>query len=228
VQGVCDIYAQAQELAKNGERVLCNDELTGVQALERLAPGLPLAPGHVQRQEFEYLRHGTLSLIASRDVVTGKVIAPSIGQTRNEQDYAAHIRGVIATDPAARQWHFVVDNLNIHQSESLVRLVAKLSGIEESELGEKGKGGILQNMSSRQAFLTESEHKVVFHYTPKHASWLNQIEIWFSILTRKLLKRASFKSLEELAERLVQFIGYYNHTMAKPFAWTYKGRVLCA
>jgi transposase len=207
---------------------LCNDELTGIQALERLAPGLPLAPGHVQRQEFEYVRHGRLSLIASRDVVTGKVVAPSLGSTRKEEDYVAHIRGVIASDPNVKRWHFVVDNLNIHQSESLVRMVAALSGVEESELGEKGKSGILQNMSSRQAFLGQGEHKVVFHYTPKHASWLNQIEIWFSILARKLLKRASFKSLEELAERLVQFIGYYNHSMAKPFAWTYKGRVLCA
>lgn len=205
--------------------MVCNDELTGIQALERLHPGLPLAPGMVERREFEYKRHGTLSLIASRDVVSGRLLTPYLGPTRTEQDYLAHIKGVIGTDPTASRWHFVVDNLNTHQSESLVRWVAELSGVDQ-ELGEKGKWGILKSKRSRAAFLADPTHKVVFHYTPLHASWLNQIEIWLGILVRKLLKRGNFTSLVDLQEQILRFIGYYNATMAKPFAWTYKGKAL--
>lgn len=223
---MCELYEQALELAQSGERVVCNDELTGIQALERRHPGLPLAPGQVERREFEYIRHGTVALIASRDVVSGRILAPSLGPTRTEQDYLKHIKGVVGTDPKVCKWHFVVDNLNTHQSESLVRWVAEVSGVAQ-ELGEKGKTGILHNMQSRAAFLAEPTHKVVFHYTPLHASWLNQIEIWLGILARKLLKRGSFTSLLDLQEQILKFIGYYNVTMAKPFAWTYKGKALC-
>lgn len=183
--------------------------MTGIQALERKAFDLPMRPGKVQRQEFEYIRHGTQSLIASLDVVTGQVVAPHIGPTRTEIDYAQHIRQVIQTDPNAAKWHFLSDCLNTHQSESLVRLVVELEGLD-LDLGEKGKSGILHTMASRRAFLTENTHRIVFHYTPKHCSWLNQIEIWFSILMRKLLKRESFRSTDQLRERIHQFIRYFN------------------
>lgn len=209
---------------EQGERTLSTDELTGVQALERKYPGLPLAPGKVERREFEYLRHGTRSFILSRDVVTGKVLAPFCGPTRTESDFLAHLQAVIATDPQARRWHIVCDNLNTHQSESLVRWVAELSGITE-DLGIKGESGILTSMATRAAFLRQRDHKVVFHYTPKHSSWLNQIEIWLSILVRKLLTRGSFVSVEELEAKVLAFIGYYNQT-AKPFKWTYQGKAL--
>ena len=116
--------------------------------------------------------------------------------------------------------------MNTHQSESLVRWVAEVSGYQQ-ELGLKGKIGILRDQESRAAFLADPMHKVVFHYTPKHASWLNQIEIWLGILVRKLLKRGNFVSIADLQEKILQFIGYYNVTMAKPFKWTYKGKVLC-
>ena len=220
------LYLAAPRLAAQGERVMSTDELTGVQALERAHPGLPLAPGKVERREFEYIRHGTRSFIVSRDVATGAVVAPSCGPTRTEADFLAHIAGVVATDPAAR-WHFVVDNLNTHQSESLVRFVARASGLE-TELGEKGKAGILARQESRAAFLRDPSHRVVFHYTPKHSSWLNQVELWLSILVRKLLRRGSFTSVEDLQARVLDFIAYYNRTMARPFKWTCRGTALVA
>lgn len=219
------LYEQAPYLATQGERTISTDEMTGVQALERKHPGLPLAPGKVERREFEYVRHGTRALIVSRDVVTGKLVAPFCGPTRTEADFLAHLQGVINTDPEAVRWHVVCDQLNTHQSESLVRWVAEVSGIEE-DLGFKGESGILASMSSRATFLRDPSHKVVFHYTPEHSSWLNQIEIWLSILVRKLLKRGSFTSVEDLQTKVLAFIDYYNRTMAKPFKWTYQGKAL--
>jgi hypothetical protein len=206
---------------------MSTDELTGVQALESIHPGLPMAPGKVERREFEYVRHGTLSFILSRDVATGEVIAPYAGPTRTEADFAAHVRAVVATDPTATRWQFVCDNLNTHQSESLVCWVAAESDLD-IDLGEKGKSGILGSQPSRAAFLTDPTHRIVFHYTPKHCSWLNQIEIWLSILTRKLLKRGSFRSRDELKAKVLAFIEYYNRTMAKPFRWTHQGKPLVA
>ena len=200
--------------------------MTGIQALERLFPTLPTGPGLVERREFEYVRHGTQSLIANFDVATGQIVAPSIGDTRTEQDFALHIKQTINTDPDA-EWIFVTDQLNTHQSETLVRLVAEQCAIPD-DLGIKGQSGILKSMTERATFLQDSNHRIRFVYTPKHSSWLNQIEIWFSILVRRLLKRASFSSLADLRQRILDFIAYFNQTMAKPFLWTFTGRPLIA
>jgi len=223
---VNDLYQRATELARQGERIISNDELTGVQALERKHPGLPLCPGKVERREYEYIRHGTLTFIINFEVATGQVGLVSAGPTRTEQDYLNHIERTVEAEPAVSRWHFVVDNLNIHQSESLVRFVAAQSDIDETTLGIKGKAGILKSKRSRAEFLSQPDHRIVFHYTPKHASWLNQVEIWLSILVRKLLKRGSFTSIEQLKAKVLAFVEYYNRTMAKPFKWTYKGKAL--
>ncbi len=224
VSEVNTIYHQAPELAQKGE----NDEMTGVQALERKPPGLPLRAGKVERREFEYIRHGTLSFIVNFEVATGQVGFVSCGPTRTEQDYLNHIQATVAAEPDVTRWHVVVDNLNTHRSESLVRFVAAESDIDEAGLGVKGKSGILKSMKTRSEFLSNPDHRIVFHYTPKHASWMNQIEIWFSILARKLLKRGNFTSLDDLKSKVLAFIGYYNLSMARPFKWTYKGKALSA
>ena len=219
----CQLYAQAAQRAKEGERTISMDELTGVQALERKHPDLPMKPGHVLRREFEYIRHGTLSWYLNLDVATGKIIEPSWGPTRGEQDGLAHLKRVVESAPEVKRWHLMMDNLNIHQSEALVLWIAELEGIEQEALGIKGKKGILRSMASRAAFLHDPRHQVVFYYTPKHASWMNQVEIWLSILVRKLLKRGNFTSLDDLRDQSLAFIDYYNRTMAKPIKWTYAG-----
>lgn len=225
VTTLCDLYRDAPTLTQQGEHILSTDEMTGIQALERKYPTLPMKPGYVARVEFEYIRHGTQTLIANLEIATGQVVAPSIGPTRTEDDFAAHIAQTVATDPQAR-WTFITDNLNTHQSEALVKLVADLCHLPD-DLGVKEKSGILLSMASRSAFLADPTHPIRFVYTPKHSSWLNQIEMWFSILVRRVLKRSSFLSTDDLRQRLLDFIAFFNKT-AKPFKWTYAGRPLQA
>ena len=151
-------------------------------------------------------------------------MAPSLGPTRTEADFVQHVARTVATDPEA-SWVFVVDNLNIHCSESLVKLVAEACD-DSRDLGKKGRRGVLKSVASRQAFLSESSHRIRFVYLPKHSSWLNQIEVIFGVIMRKVIRRGSFTSVEDLRTKLLNFIAYFNRAFAKPFRWTYTGRPL--
>ena len=222
---ICDLYLNSTSLLDAGINVISTDEMTGIQALEHKYPDkLPL-PGQVAKIEFEYIRHGTTSLIGFFQVASGKMLAPYLNPTRGEADFCEAIRRVFETEPDKR-WVFISDGLNTHKSESLVRFVAEVCGITD-DLGIKGKSGILKNMKTREAFLHDSSHKIQFVYTPKHCSWMNQIEIWFGIITRKLLKCKSYISIEELRESILRFIEQYN-ILAHPFKWTYAGIPLTA
>jgi transposase len=226
VKTICDVYRQAPELQAAGVHLLSTDEKTSIQALEPTAPTLPLAPGLVERREFDYIRHGTLALIANFEVASGRIVTPSLGPTRTEEDFATHIAQTVADDPEA-PWIFITDQLNTHQSATLVRWVAAQCHLD-LDLGVKRKAGILKSVKTRAAFLQDPTHRIRFVYTPVHTSWLNQVEMWFSILVRRLLKRGQFTSIDDLKQQILAFIAYFNRTMAKPFKWTYAGRPLTA
>jgi hypothetical protein len=228
VAAICEIYQNVAEMSKDEIHVYSTDEKMGVQAKEHANPKQTLKAGQVERVDPEYIRHGTTGIIASRNVATGEIANPLIQPERKEDDFVRHISGVFDINPKDKHI-FITDNLNTHMSESLVRFVAGLEGIDGSTLGIKGKTGILKSMESRAEFLMDRKHKIAFAYTPKHCSWLNQIECWFSILTRRLLnKRASFRSIEELEIKIRDFIDFYNHFLKKPFKWNYKGKLLKA
>ncbi len=227
VETVCDTYRAAPALERTqNTHTVCVDEMTGIQALERTAPTKLMIAGKPARIEFEYERHGTLTLIGNFQVTTGELIAPTLGPTRTEADFASHIAQTMATDPGA-SWVFVADNLNIHCSETLVQVVAKECEITTT-LGKKGVCGVLKSVASRQAFLSEPSHRIRFVYTPKHSSWLNQIEVVLGVIMRKVIRRGSFTSVKDLRDKLLSFIAYFNRVFAHPFRWTYTGRPLMA
>lgn len=220
IETICGIYLQAAELAECGTEVYSTDEMTGIQALERKYPDKPVRPGSPALHEFEYIRHGTISLITFLRVADGRIQSPYLNSTRNEEDFCNAVRQLIAKD-ADKSCIFICDGLNTHKSEGLVKLVAQECSIT-ADLGIKGKKGILESMKSRETFLMDESHRIRFIYTPKHSSWVNQIEIWFGIINRKLLKKGSYKSVEEMAQSILNFIKQYNLT-AKAFNWKYAG-----
>jgi transposase len=225
VKAVCDTYLAAPERERtDGTHTVCVDEMTGLQALERIAPDKAMIAGKCQLIEFEYERHGTLCLIGNLVVTTGELLRPTLGPTRTEADFASHIEQTVATDPGG-SWVFVADNLNIHCSASLVKLVAEACEVP-TDLGKKGVRGVLKSVASRHAFLSDPGHRIRFVYLPKHSSWLNQIEVIFGVIMRKVIRRGSFTSVGDLRSKLLNFIEYFNRVFAKPFRWTYTGRPL--
>jgi transposase len=174
--------------------------------------------GKVELREFNYIRHGTQVLTANLHLGTGQNICPTIADTRTEGDFVIHIDTLIKTDPDA-SWIILLDQLNTHKSEALVRYVANVCH-DKQNLGEKGKTGILKNMESRMSYLEDKSHRIHFVYTPKHCSWLNSIEVWFSILTKHILRRGNFVSIEDLKRKIEKYVGYYNTHLAKVWNWS--------
>lgn len=217
---IARLYLDAPRLYQHGELVLCVDEKTSIQALERKYPGRPMAAGRPERREFEYLRHGTRCLIASLLVPTGRILG-DVSARRTSRDFGRHLRHVAEQFPDAQRFHWVMDNLNTHWNLSLCRLIARLSGLAF----EPKK---LRTGAQRRAFLTDPEHKHVLHFTPKHGSWLNQIEIWFGVLQRRVIRRGNFRSKADLARNILDYIVYYNTHLAHPYRWTYTGQPLKA
>ena len=196
-------------------RIVSTDEMTGIQALEHKYPDKPAKPHMTAKTEFEYIRHGTTSLIGFFDVVTGKLEYPYLNKTRTAKDFAKALEQLINSDPD-KHWIIIADNLNTHYSELVVRFVAEKYGI--SDIEEKG---ILSRVKSRIEFLIDSSHRIRFAFTPKHCSWMNQIEIWFGIINRQLLRRKSFISLDDLKESILSYIDQYNCLFVHPFNWKY-------
>jgi transposase len=224
-QEVCDVYLQApQNYTQSGVHTVCVDEATGLQANEKRAPSLPAQPDQPAKEETQYTRHGAVCLTAAWDVVQGQVVKHNVQETRTDEDFARFIEHTTSSDPEGR-WVFVADNLNTHSGEALVRSIARLEGIDETTLGDKKKRrGLLGSVKSRQAFLNDPQRRIRFIYTPKHSSWLNQVEVIFGIVKRRGLAGASFKSTAELIDRIDRFIAYFNATFARPMNWTYTGR----
>ena len=225
VEDVCQTYLNARSACiYDNTHTICVDEMTSLQANEHRAERKRARPGQIAKSECQYTRHGTLSLTGSWDVVQGQMIQTTIDQTRDNDDFAIHIAQTIQTAPEAN-WIVVLDNLNTHFGEPVVRLIAKLLGIEQDTLGDKKKRrGILGSMKSRREFLTDPSHRIRFVFIPKHSSWLNQIEVVFGIIGRRVMRHGSFTSQADLRKKLTTFINYFNRTFAKPFNWTYTGK----
>jgi transposase len=188
VEAVCRLYTEPPA----GATVLCVDEKTSIQALSRRFPGRPAAPGRLGRFEFEYKRHGTVTLLAALDVRTGKIYGECRAR-RTAADLLEYMEAVARRYPTGAVY-IVWDNLNIHHGQRWERFNAAHGG------------------------------RFHFVHTPKHASWVNQIEIWFGILQRRILRRGHFTTKAALVERIDGFIAYWNRHEAHPFNWKFRGK----
>jgi transposase len=215
---VCRLYLNAFDLLQRGELVISTDEKTSIQALERLHETLTVRPGQIERREFEYVRHGIRCLLGSLVVPTGQILG-SVTARRGTWDFVRHIRDVVEAFPHIKRFHWVMDNLNTHWTLELCRYLAKDSGCWAPGMEKRLRTG-----RERRAFLTTGLARHVVHFTPKHGSWLNQIEIWFGVLSRRVLRRGDFTSVEDLAQKILAYIAHYNAYHAHPYEWTYTGK----
>jgi hypothetical protein len=215
---ICAFYLNALRFFAQGRVVMCSDEKTGMQMLQRQYPTQPMEPGKPEKRAHESMRHGVRALIASFVVATGQVVW-HLGQTRTSEDFATHLANVVQQLPDRQRYDWVVDNLNIHWSLEVCRLVAQ--GCHVPCVAKDLRRGV-----HRRAFLSEPTHKQVFHFTPKHGSWLHQVEWWFSVLARRFLKRGDFASAHDFATRLDDSLEVYNTHYAHPYRWTYTGQPL--
>ena len=217
-RAICQLYIKAPQFYQQGRLLLCCDEKTGMQILQRNAPTQLPQPGKPEKQEFEYTRLGTRTLISSFAVPTGEVVW-DLGPTRTNLDFRAHIWRVARHFRKFERIDWIVDNLNTHCSLELCELMADLNRVPFEPKN-------LLNQVQRRLFLSNPEHHYVFHYLPLHGSWLNQVELWFSVLSRQFLRRGSFDSPQEFEERLRRWLDQYNLEKAHPYRWTYTGEPL--
>lgn len=215
---ICQLYVNAPRLFTQGRLVICSDEKTGMQILQRKYPTILAIPGKPEKREFEYIRHGTRCLLTSFCVPTGEVVW-DLKQTRTALDWTGHLQHVKEHYPHQQGFDWVVDNLNTHWSLEVCRKVAQWEGLD---LDEKE----LAHGRQRRAWLSDPTHQHVFHFTPIHGSWLNQVELFFSVFSRKLLKRGDFANALEFEERVKQWLDRYNREQAHPYRWTYTGEPL--
>lgn len=171
--------------------VLCVDEKTQIQALDRTQPELPLRVGNPRRLTATYTRHGTVSLIASLAVHTGELIGQSI--PRNTAENFLHFLKRLDRIYTRKHLHIIVDNLAVHKQHDVREWLSH-------------------------------KRKITIHYTPTYSSWLNQIEIWFNIFSKDVLKGGVWKSRNQLVHQIMDYIKTYNNSRAKPFVWTYNAK----
>lgn len=210
----------AMELYKQGKVLLCVDQKTQIQALQRLFPDIPMIPGHIRKREYHYERHGTLNLIAGFVVATGAILGGCYQRNRNFE-FCDFLERAYYQFQKFKEIHFIADNYGTHTHMNVCLLVAKLCGIEISKKELKTK-------KQRKEFLELEGKKIVFHFLPIHASWLNQIEIWFSILSKKVIRNGNFSGIPDLANKITNYMDLEWNPNAHPFQWTYKGKVCCA
>jgi hypothetical protein len=215
---ICQLYLQALRFYQQGRIGICADEKTGMQMLPRRYPTQPVPPGKPEKREHEYIRHGVRAFLASFVVPTGHLVW-NLGQTRTSTDWAVHLANVVHQLPAMQRDDWMVDNLHTHWSLEVCRLVAHWCAVPFIPQD-------LQRGVQRRAFLCDPTHKHVVHFTPKHGSWLKQVELWLSVLARRFLTRGDSASAPDVDTRLSDSLEVYNPHHAPPSRWTYTGQPL--
>jgi len=220
---ICSLIISSISKQNPNCHLISLDEKSGIQALERYEERGPKSRGFKKRKEYEYVRHGISTLIAGVNIENGKVIKHHQGPTRDENDYCKFVKEMVNELPELDQIVILADQLNTHVSESLVIWIAELEEYQSTELGIKGKEGILKSMESRRSFLEKTHHRVRFVFTPKHCSWLNPIENWFAKLQRHIITKGNFTSITDLENKIDKYILFHNKEIAKSINWKFRG-----